>query len=73
MAAVVSVRVGGAAVSELATWVSSLGPMGMTPCVLFGLFVSPMVMSELVTWVSSFGPVGMALYVPVGSFVSGYA
>ena len=31
MAAVVSVRVGGAAVSELATWVSSRGLMGMVP------------------------------------------
>ena len=70
MAAAVSPKMGDAAVLELTTWVSPSGPVGMTPCVPFGLFVSPMVMSELVTWLSSFGPVGMVPCVLVGLFVS---
>ena len=45
MAAAVSPKMGDAAVLELTTWVSSFGPVGMTPCVPVGLFVSPMVMS----------------------------
>ena len=45
MVAVVSSKVGDAAVLELTTWVSSLGPVGMVPCVPVGLFVSPMAMS----------------------------
>ena len=36
MVAVVSARVGDAAASELTTWVSSFGPMGMVPSMPFG-------------------------------------
>jgi len=43
MAAVVSPKMGDAAVLELMTWVSPSGSVGMTPCALVGLFVSPMV------------------------------
>ena len=45
MVAVVSSKMGDAAVLELAAWVSSFGPVGMTPSMLVGLFVSSIVMS----------------------------
>ena len=45
MVAVVSSKMGDAAVLELTAWVSSFGPVGMTPSMLIGLFVSSIVMS----------------------------
>ena len=44
MEAVVSSKMGDSAVLELATWASSFGPVGMTPSMLVGLFVSSIAM-----------------------------
>ena len=68
MVAVVSLRVGDAAVSELTTWVSSLGPVSTADAVV-SLRVGDAAVSGLMMRVSSFGPMGVVPSKPTGLFV----